>query len=57
MSADADLKQFIHKLHLRTFDKVWNHVQEKFPDATEEQVKQILKSFIRDPKNLKHQKQ
>ena len=57
MSSNEELKRFILKLHFRAFDKVWNHVKEAYPDATEEQVKEIMKSFIKDPKNLKKQKQ
>ena len=56
MADTHELKRFIHKLHLRTFDKVWNHVHERYPNVTEQAVKDILKSFIRDPKHL-NQKQ
>ena len=52
----TDLKRFIQKLHLRTFSKIYPHVKENFPDATEQQVKDIIKTFVKDPKNL-NQKQ
>ena len=44
----TELERFIHKLHLRTFDKIMPHVKEKFPDATPEQVKDI--TFIAEQK-------
>ena len=50
MAEEEELKRFIQKLHLRTFQKIWPHVHEKFPDATAEQVKDIIKSCVRDPK-------
>ena len=52
MNENDDLKHFIEKLHLRTFSKIMPHVKEKFPNATEQQVKDIIKSFIHDPKRL-----
>ena len=51
-----DLKNFIQKLHLRTISKIMPHVKKKFPNATEQEVKDILKSFIHDPPHL-NQKQ
>ena len=48
--------RFIQKLHYRTFDKVWSHVHERFPDLSEQEVKQILKSFVHDPKKLNQKK-
>ena len=30
-----ELERFIHKLHLRTFDKIMPHVTEKYPNATQ----------------------
>jgi len=51
-----ELELFIHKLHLRTFNKIWPHVMEQFPDATEQQVKDIIKSFIHDPNKLDQRK-
>ena len=48
-----ELTRFIHKLHYRTFDKIWPHVQEKFPQATEEQVRAVIKGFVKDPPKLK----
>ena len=51
-----ELKRFIQKLHYRTFNKIYPHVKEQFPDATEEQVKQILKGMIHDPKKLDQRK-
>jgi hypothetical protein len=56
MTDSQELKRFIQKLHLRTFQKIMPHVKEKYPDATEQQVKDIIKSFIHDPKHL-NQKQ
>ena len=52
------LERFIHKLHYRTFTKVWPHVHEHFPDATEDQVRGILDSFVKDipKKNLNQKK-
>lgn len=52
----TELERFIHKLHLRTFDKIMPHVKEKFPDATPQQVKDIIKSFVKDPKHLDQRK-
>lgn len=52
----SELEKFIHKLHYRTFDKIWQHVHERFPQATEQQVKDIIKKFIKDPpKHKLHQ--
>lgn len=56
MAEEEELKRFIQKLHLRTFQKIWPHVHEQFPDATEQQVKEILKTFIKDPKRLDQRK-
>ena len=57
MVETEELKQFIQKLHYRTFNKIYPRVHEHYGDeATEEQVKQILKQMIRDPKHL-NQKQ
>ena len=52
----SDLKRFIYKLHLRTFEKIMPHVHEKFPNATEEVVKEIIKSFVKDPPKLDQRK-
>ena len=51
-----ELKRFIQKLHLRTFEKIMPHVKEQYQDATEEQVKQIIKDMIHDPKQLDQRK-
>ena len=57
MNDNQELTRFIQKLHLRTFDKIWPHVKEKYGDEiSTEQVKEILKTLIRDPKHL-NQKQ
>ena len=48
-----ELTRFIHKLHYRTFNKIWPHVQQYYPNATEEQVRAIIKSFVKDPPKLK----
>ena len=56
MADNAELKHFIQKLHLRTFLKIMSHAREKYPNATEEQVKDIIKDMIHDPKRL-NQKQ
>ena len=56
MTDNEELKHFIQKLHLRTFNKIMPHVSEKYPNATEEQVKDIIKDMIHDPKRL-NQKQ
>ena len=29
-----ELERFIHKLHLRTYEKIMPHVKEQFPDVT-----------------------
>ena len=49
----AELKRFIHKLHYRTFDKIWPHVHEHYPEVTEQQVKDIIKGFVKDPPSYK----
>ena len=51
-----ELTKFIHKTHYRTFAKVWPLVHEQFPDKTPQDVKNVLATFITDPKNLKQQK-
>ena len=52
------LERFIHKLHYRTFNKVWPHVHGHFPNVTEDQVRNILDSFVKDiPKKNLNQKQ
>ena len=51
-----ELNRFIHKLHYRTFDKIWPHVHENYPNVTEEQVKDIIKTFVTDPPKLKVKK-
>lgn len=56
MADTEELKRFIQKLHLRTFNKIYPHVKEKYPDATAEQVKDIIKSFVKDPKHLDQRK-
>ena len=57
MNENEELKHFIQKLHLRTFEKIYPHVKEKYgDDVSEEQVKDIIKSFVKDPKTL-NQKQ
>ena len=54
------LERFIHKLHYRTFDKVWQHVHEnpQFQNVTEDQVRNIIESFVKDipKKNLDQKK-
>ena len=51
MNENEELKHFIQKLHLRTFEKIMPHVKEKYGnDVSEEQVKDIIKSFVKDPK-------
>ena len=51
------LERFIHKLHLRTFEKIMPHVKEKFGDSVSEQdVRDILETFVRDPKHLNQKK-
>ena len=60
----AELERFIHKLHYRTFDKIWQHVLEeqnkpvnpRFQNVTEDQVKDIIKGFVKDPPKLKQEK-
>ena len=56
MADTEELKRFIQKLHLRTFNKIYPHVKEKYPDTTAEQVKDIIKSFVKDPKHLDQRK-
>ena len=51
-----ELERFIHKLHLRSFDKIMPHVKEQFPNATPQQVKHIIKSFVKDPRHLDQRK-
>ena len=51
-----ELERFIHKLHLRTFEKTMPHVKEQFPDVTPQQVKHIIKSFVKDPRHLDQRK-
>ena len=47
------LEHYIHTLHYRTFDKIWEHVHENYPNATEEEVKSIIKNkFVKDPPKL-----
>ena len=48
-----ELTRFIHKLHYRTFDKIWPHVHEQFPQVTEDEVHAIIKTFVKDPPKLK----
>ena len=50
------LKKFIHKLHYRTFDKIWPHVHEQYPNATEDEVRDIIKEFVKDPNKLDQKK-
>ena len=53
-----ELERFIHKLHYRTFDKIWPHVHEnpRFQGVTEQQVKDIIRNFVKDPpKHKLHQ--
>ena len=53
-----ELERFIHKLHYRTFTKVWPHVHERFPNVTEDQVRGIIDSFVKDiPKKNLNQKE
>jgi len=56
MADTEELKRFILKLHLRTFNKIFPHVKEKYPDATAEQVKEIIQSFVKDPQHLNQKK-
>ena len=60
MPTTEQLTNFIHKLHYRSFDKVWEHVHEKYGDeVTEQQVRDILAEFIKDPSKyeLRQQRQ
>ena len=51
------LERFIQKLHLRTFNKIMPHVKEKYGDSVSEQeVKDIIKTFVKDPKKLNQKK-
>ena len=43
-----ELERFIHKLHLRTFDKIMPHVKEQFPDVTPQQVKHIMNENLKN---------
>lgn len=52
----TELRRYIQKLHLRSFNKIMPHVKEQFPNATEDQVKQIIKEMIHDPKHLDQRK-
>lgn len=52
----SELIKFIHKLHYRTFDKIMPHVREKFPNTSEKEVKDIIKTFVKDPKKLDQRK-
>ena len=52
MVSEEELRHFIKSRHIKSFDKVMPHVKEKYPDVTEKQVKDILKSFIKDPARL-----
>ena len=52
MVSEEELRHFIKSRHIKSFDKVMPHVKEKYPDVTENQVKDILKSFIKDPARL-----
>ena len=56
MTDNEELKRFIHKLHYRTFEKIYPKVKEQYPNVTEQEVKDIIKKFVKDPKNL-NQKQ
>ena len=53
-----ELETFIHKLHYRTFDKIWPHVKEEFGNnVTEEQVKEIIENrFLKNPRKLNQKK-
>lgn len=50
-----ELERFIHKLHYRTFDKIWQHVREdpRFNNVTEQEVKDIIDKFVKDPPKQK----
>ena len=53
-----ELERFIHKLHYRTFDKIWPHVKQVFGNnVTEEQVKEIIENrFLKNPRKLNQKK-
>ena len=53
MVTNAELRQFIIKKHMKSFKKIMPHVKEKYPEATAQEVKDILHSFIKDPARLK----
>ncbi len=46
------LERYIDKLHIRSFDKILKRVQQDFPDATKEQVQEIVDKRIKDPYNV-----
>ena len=51
-----NLEKYIHKLHYRTFEKIWPHVHEEHPEITEEQVKEVIRNFVKDPPKLNQKK-
>lgn len=54
---DISLSDFIHKTHFRTFAKIMPRVKEKFGDKyTEQDVKDVIASFVKDPPNLDQRK-
>ena len=56
MPTEEELTRFIHKLHYRSFNKIMPHVREQYgDDVTEQQVRDIIATFITDPPNLKRQ--
>ena len=50
---EAQLKRFIYKLHYRTFDKIWPHVHQHYPNVSEEHVRSIIRGFVKDPPKLR----
>ena len=46
---DQNISDYIDKLHIRTFGKLFPHVKEQFPNVSKEDVRRVVNKRLKDP--------
>ncbi len=48
-----ELKRFIDKLHIRSFDKIYKHVHKQYPSIPKHTIRSIVDDRVKDPTNTR----
>ena len=49
-----EINDYIDSLHFRTYDKIYNHVKLKFPEANDKQLRKLIAGRLHDKRPPKY---